>query len=153
MLNRSILDDINRIVSKRSDLNSNLNKPASDFQINELRSTFDLPEEFIDLFRFSNGLELYRLDDIDGYKFFSTEEMISENRILQQTYDEEWLPNRIAFCVILGEGNFLAIDLNNNSILDGFHEDPPIEWNKISNNLNDFLKELIDLNGKKFWLN
>lgn len=99
----------------------------------------------------SNGLILFQKDDIDGYKIFSLNEIISKNKYLQEIYEDGWDENKIIFCEIIGEGNYIAIDKNGN-IYDGFHEIDPKEWPLISNSLEEFLQFLVKNNGNKFWL-
>jgi hypothetical protein len=152
MLGKLLIDEIIKVVADKDDFESKLNPPATKDQIVNLKSIYKLPKELAELMQFSNGLELFKLDDIDGYKFYSTEKIISENEGLKTVYNEEWIEDIIVFCEIIGEGNYIAIDLRNGAVLDGFHETDPVEWMTISQNLNDFLSRLIELKGEKYWL-
>jgi SMI1 / KNR4 family (SUKH-1) len=140
------------IVTEIGVLKSKINPPATEDQIIKLKSIYNLPNEYFDLLRFSNGMVLFNLDDIDGFEFFSTDQIIKENNLLAESEEEKWTGEIIIFCSILGEGNYIAFDLRNNVLLDGFHEFFSEDWEPIELSLNEFLSRLIELKGDKFWL-
>ncbi len=90
MLDRQIADQINNSVLDKGDLVSKVNAPATDIQIEKLKSIHSLPGVFYDLLRFSNGMELFNYKDLDGYNFYSVDKLIKENKELINAYEERW---------------------------------------------------------------
>ena len=152
MFNRQLTDDITSAVFDKGDLVSRINPPATDTQINALKSAYSFPDVFYEMLRFSNGMELFNYKDLDGYNFYTVDKLIKENKELIKTYEEKWIEEILVFCEILGEGNYIAVNLATGEILDGFHEVGPDKWAVISPDLMDFLEKLIKLKGEKFWL-
>jgi hypothetical protein len=157
MLDKVLFKEIEKIVSEEivteiGVLKSKINPPATEEQIAKVKSILNLPDDYVDLLRFANGIELFNLDDIDGFLFLSTDQIVNENKVLAELEEESWTGEIVVFCLILGEGNYIAFDLKNNVLLDGFHEVDSREWAPIKLTLNDFMKKLIDLKGNKFYL-
>jgi hypothetical protein len=157
MLDKVLFREIEKVVSEEIDteigvLKSKKNPPAAEEQIAKLKSILNLPDDYLDLLRFANGIELFNLDDIDGFLFLSCDQIVKENKVLAELEEDSWTGDVVVFCLILGEGNYIAFDLKNNVLLDGFHEVDSKEWQPIKLNLNDFIQKLIDLKGEKFWL-
>ena len=152
MFDRQLTDSINSAVLDKGDLVSTINPPATDTQVDALKSVYSFPDVFYELLKFSNGMELFNYKDLDGYAFYTVDKLIKENKGLIKTYEEKWTGEILVFCEILGEGNYIAVNLATGQILDGFHEVDPGQWTVISPNLMDFLEKLIKLKGEKFWL-
>ncbi len=157
MLCKDTLKEIQNIVREEISteigvFKSKVNPPGNENQIADLISVYHIPDEYLNFLRFANGMTLFNLDDIDGYKFFSVEEIIKENKLLADSEEERWTGERIVFCGILGEGNYIAFDLKTKLLLDGFHEIYSDEWETIPLSFGEFLKKLIELKGEKFWL-
>lgn len=152
MLDKQLTDEIYKTLRDSGDLISKVHPPATEAQIEQLKSVYSFPAVFYDLMRFSNGMELFNFKDLDGYRFYSVDSLIKENKGLISTYEEQWTEAILVFCEILGEGNYIAVNLATGEILDGFHEVDPDQWRVISPNLISFLDKLIKLKGEKFWL-
>ncbi len=112
---------------------------------------FVFPKALIDFQLISNGATFYNYDDIDGYKFYSIEEIIKTNDQIKDTYQEGYDKNKIVFCEIIGEGNYIAIDSVGN-IYDGFHEIDPVSWSLIEESLSVWLEKVFENEGRKYWL-
>lgn len=133
------------------------NKSATQQEISHLISKDHLkvPADYLRFLQATNGCVLYQYQDLGGFEFLGTNEIEKENRIQRQTYGQEWDDRLTVFCNVLGDGDFLSFRLrpdNNYDILDCDHDESPDNWNVISHSFNDFLKGLIDGNGKRFWL-
>jgi hypothetical protein len=133
------------------------NNSAEPKQIQNVIAFFKerLPNEYIDFLKLYNGCELYKLEDIGGFNFLSTEMIMKENDFHKKEYGDAWDDSIIFFCECLGEGNFIGFrPLENGKylLLDCFHEEKPSEWRPIGDSFDVFLEKLIDLKGEKFWL-
>jgi hypothetical protein len=116
---------------------------------------YQLPNDYIDFLKYFDGCQLFLFENLDGFNFLGTNNIIAHNTRLSEDYDEEWENNIIVFCECVGEGNYLGFRiLNNNSyeVIDCFHEEVPANWGKISSSFEDLLEKLINYKGKKFWL-
>ncbi len=67
-------------------------KGASEQEIEHLEASLgqQLPSEYRDLLSFTNGCCLYNFDNIDGYNFLGTENMLYYNNLNREAYEEDW---------------------------------------------------------------
>jgi hypothetical protein len=114
-----------------------------------------LPDEYISFLLAYNGLELYKHEDVGGFLFFCTGNLIEENGSLKKEYGLYWDNSIILFCQIIGEGNFLGFRIQEDGkygVVDCFHELPPREWETIETSFDACLDKLLKNNGEKYWL-
>jgi hypothetical protein len=113
-----------------------------------------IPTQYIELLKFSDGIELYNYENVDGLVLFGLNEMIHYTQYAKNTYDEEWQDNIVIFAKIIGEDNYLGFRIKDYKyeILDCYFEEAPLEWRTISNDFDDFLVKYIHMNGEKFWI-
>ena len=135
---------------------SKFNSGATVDEINSCNQYFNnlLPIEYLELLVHYNGVELFNLQDIDGFRFLDTLKIIEVNELEKQN-NSDYDPRIILFCEIIGEGNYLGFRVNENGfyvILDCFHEEKPTEWRVIGYSFDDLLEKIIDEKGTKFWL-
>ena len=117
--------------------------------------SYEPPEEYIDFLRNVNGCDIFKYDNIDGFCFLSTQKVIQTNHNLKEAYGTDWNDNIIVFCECIGEGNYIGFRVKNKNsyeVVDCFHEDLPSEWKTIAFSLENFLENLLNAKGKKFWL-
>ncbi len=114
-----------------------------------------IPKEYVELLSFSNGMELFNYDDIDGLKLLSLQEIENYTSYGKKTFEEDWQDNILFFAKIIGEDNYLGfrIDGNKYEIVDCYFEELPSEWRSVSDKLDDFLEKYIVKNGEMFWIN
>lgn len=130
---------------------------ASDSEIASLieNEASKLPEEYLDLLRHFNGFRLFVYEELSGFKFLGTAEIIEEAKLQKEIYGEDWDESVVIFCQLICDGDFIGFRFNQDgsySILDCFHEINPNEWQVVSGSLEAFLEKLIVEKGKKFWL-
>ena len=113
-----------------------------------------LPKQYVDILQFSDGIELFNYDNIDGIKLLSIKEIEKYTQYSRNTFEEDWLEDIIIFAKIIGEDNYLGFKKNENDydILDCYFEELPMEWKIISNDLDVFLVEYIRKHGEKYWI-
>ena len=131
---------------------------ATTQQIKALNERFDirLPVEYVNFLLDYNGLELYKYEDIGGFLFFQTDNLVEENNLIKEDYEaEDWDNSIVLFCRVLGEGNFIGFRLKDNDkyeVIDCFHESLPSEWEVIETSFNIFMDKLLKNEGEKYWL-
>ena len=114
-----------------------------------------IPKEYVDFLSFSNGMELYNYDDIDGVRLLSLEEMEEYTLYAKNTFEDNWQDNILIFAKIIGEDSYLGFKLYEMKyeIVDCYFEVLPSEWSVIGENFDDFLQKYISKNGDKYWIN
>ncbi len=153
--NKLVRHDVN---GKVFEVEFKLNPSAEDGDITTVEKELGilLPSSFKEFLEFCDGAEIYNYKGIDGFKIFSTSEILLENKRLADEYQQDWLSDIIVFAECLGEGNYLAfkaqLSQKGYSIIDCFHEVNPIEWNVMEENFDIFLDKLIKNEGNKYWL-
>lgn len=113
-----------------------------------------IPKEYMEFLLFSNGMELFNYDDIDGVKLLSLQEIEKFTSYGKNTFEEDWQDNVLFFAKIIGEDNYLGFRMkeNNYEVIDCYFEELPSEWSAVAENFDDFLEEYITRNGEKFWI-
>lgn len=113
-----------------------------------------IPKEYIEFLTFSNGMELFNYDDIDGVKLLSLREIEHYTSYGKNTFEEDWQDNIIIFAKIIGEDNYLGFRINENKyeVVDCYFEELPSDWSAVAEKLDDFLEKYIMKNGEKFWI-
>jgi hypothetical protein len=113
------------------------------------------PEDYIDFLRKFNGCTLFTYQDLGGFEFLGTAGILKENHLQRLTYEEDWDDNLTVFCNLIGDGDFLSFRVHEDhsySVVDCYHDDIPKNWKVIANSFDDFLNQLIDQKGRRFWL-
>lgn len=133
------------------------NLGASDIEIASFitHESLNLPDEYLDLLRQFNGFSLFGYEDLGGFQFLGTAEIIEENKLEKEIYGEDWDESVVVFCKLICDGDFIGFRFYHDgsySILDCFHEASPNEWQVISVSFGAFLEKLIAEKGKRFWL-
>lgn len=135
-----------------------INSLAQDNQLIAVRKELGLefPSSFKSFLKIYNGGEIYNYDWLDGFKIFSTDEIVEVNKFIANEYGEDWINSIIIFAECIGEGNYLGFKVSENceeyQVLDCFHEELPINWKTIDKSFDMFLYHLILHNGNKYWL-
>ncbi len=114
-----------------------------------------IPNDYLELCEIANGFTLFDYGDLDGFRFLSLGELKTLNDFTREMYAEDWDEKILVFCVVLGDGDYLALrseDGGRYSILDGYHDAIPLKWNVIGASIDAFLNRLIDERGRKFYL-
>ncbi len=113
-----------------------------------------IPKQYIEFLSYSNGMELFNYDNIDGLKLLSFQEIEKYTLYAKNTYEEDWNDNIMIFAKLIGEDNYLGfrIEENQYEIIDCYFEDSPFEWKMISKDYDDFLTKYIKGFGDKYWI-
>jgi SMI1 / KNR4 family (SUKH-1) len=114
-----------------------------------------IPKDYIDFLRKFNGCTLFKYQDLGGFEFLSTTNILKENALQRLTYENDWDSNLTVFCNLICDGDFLSFKNNEDgsySIMDCYHDDNPGNWKIIADSLDNFLNKLITEKGKRFWL-
>ena len=130
---------------------------ASEEEINKCDIYFDnkLPNDYLSFLRRYNGCTFFKVSDIGGFQFWGCDELIFHNKFQKENLGSDWDERIVLICACLGDGDYVGIKTNTDDsyeIIDCFGEEIPANWNSIGNSFSDFLEELIDQKGKKFWL-
>jgi len=122
--------------------------------INELR--FSLPESYVEFLSKFDGGDFYNYEDLDGFRFFGTKDIVKMNENIKNEYEDDWINEILIFAECIGEGNYLGFKFENNcdryKVLDCFHEELPSNWVSFAENFDEFLEKLVLNNGNKYWL-
>ena len=158
MLTQLFAPDAKIVDSDGSVLKFNKYFKASKDELEELQIKlgFILPLEYLDFLSFSNGCIMYNFNDIDGYYFYNTTEMIKENEYFRKTYFDNNHSDIIVIGFTFGEHDFLGlkkVSKDEYSVIDCYPDGDPSDWNTISISFDIFVEELIINSGKKFWFN
>lgn len=113
-----------------------------------------LPKQYIDLLLYSNGMELFNYNDIDGLELLSINEIEKYTRYAKKTFEEQWQDNIIIFAKIIGEDNYLGFRKTTEgyAIIDCYFEELPNEWRVIAESFDSFLEKYLLSYGDKYWI-
>ena len=113
-----------------------------------------LPRQYVDLLCFSDGIELFNYDNIDGLKLLGLDEIEKYTNYSKNTYEEDWDDDIIIFAKIIGEDNYLGFRKKEYGydILDCYFEELPSDWEIISSDFDEFLVRFLSEEGNKFWI-
>lgn len=133
------------IVSK---VTCTFNSPASEKEISRVSelSEFDLPREYVDMLRYSNGFRLF--DDIynGGYQIYSVDEVFEDYNLVRPP--DHWIPIG-GYC-----GDLIYIDTSKKETGYLIFQDPteiPTPTYRFTIGLSDWLEKLILAQGNQFW--
>lgn len=134
-----------------------VNEPATDHEIQEANKHFGyrIPADYISFLRHFNGAVFFKVEDIGGFQFLGCSQLIRLNQFQKENLEEDWNDEIILFCSCLGDGDYIGFKVENGksySILDCFAEEVPSRWRSFGKSFDDFLENLIDSKGEKFWL-
>lgn len=132
-------------VKKNQSLNSQKSKSAL---------IDSIPDQYVEFLLFSDGMELFNYDNLDGLKLLSLQEIEQYTNYCKNTFEEDWQDNIIIFAKIIGEDNYLGFRLYDNcyEVIDCYFEELPSDWEVIDGQFDDFLKNYITGKGNKFWI-
>ncbi len=133
-----------------------LTEPANQNEILQVEQDLGklLPYGYKEFLLQYNGARLYDYEGLDGYVLLGTKDIVSTNRFVASTFEEDWIDNFIIFAKYIGEGNYLAFDSRTEEykVVDCFMEELPQDWNEVASSFDVFLKEIIKSQGRKYWL-
>jgi len=131
-----------------------MNKKASEEQITECANSFEnkLPEDYKNFLGIYNGGILFQIEDIGGFKFLGTDELVKENTFQKENFGEDWNENIILFCLCIGDGEYLGFKIDDNKIVHCIMDEIPSNWKIIENSFNELVTKLIDERGRKYWI-
>jgi hypothetical protein len=113
-----------------------------------------LPNSYKNFLRLYNGAKIFDYEGLDGFIILGTNDLMEANKLVAETFEDDWVDYLIMFAKYIGEGNYLAFDVRNGeyNIVDCFTEELPKEWNQIDVNFDSFLENIIKNEGNKYWL-
>jgi hypothetical protein len=118
----------------------------------ELDTGISVPGELKEFYKFSYGALL------NEYEMLTISEIASLLPKMRWTYEEGWRDSVLPFAYVRGVGDVVAFDINESSedgllsILDGFHEFPPVQWKVICYGLRTWLAKMTENCFRPFWL-
>jgi hypothetical protein len=133
----------------------NMGASQQDIKLRLLDLGVKIPTDYVDFLKSFDGCTLFNYNDIGGFEFLGTNEILNETNIQSKTYEDDWDNGLTVFCRLIGEGDFICFrDKADNGydILDCDHDDSPKNWNVIDHSFNNFLKRLIEEKGRRYWL-
>lgn len=139
-------------------LSKNITKePANDLEIANSDTYFNnkIPHDYLNFLKKYNGIVLFDVAGISGFKFFGCQELILENKFQKENLGIQWDDNILLICSCLGDGDFIGLNItskNSYEIVDCFNEEIPSNWASINGSFEFFLEKIIDEKGRKFWL-
>jgi len=113
-----------------------------------------LPKEYKYFLEYYDGGTLFKYEDIGGYKFLSTKEIIEVNELQIKTYEEYWDGSIIFFCELLGNGEYLGFKTTETSVYRIVHSmmaAKPEEWSVIEDSFDTLIEMIIKEKGKEYW--
>lgn len=129
--------------------------PATETDIAGARAAMGrpLPDELVAFWQLSNGANLFvNESSLHGVGLASTE-LLAELQIEEREfYGPGVLDGYLVFARVNGAGDFLVLELSSGRVLDGVHAEQPHEWKPISESLTHWLEQLIEANGRYFWI-
>lgn len=143
---------------KKIEVTFELNEPSSleDIVNVERELGVELPHSYKEFLKNYNGARIFDYDGLDGFIILGTKDITKANKFGKVTFDEDWIESIIIFAKYIGESNYLGFNVSNGdseyAVIDCFFEELPEEWSEISNNFDEFLWEIVEQQGKKFWL-
>ena len=113
-----------------------------------------IPKQYIEFLLYSNGMELYNYDNIDGLKLLSIQELETHTDYSINTFEDDWQDNILIFAKIIGEDNYLGFRINDQycEIIDCYFEQMPSDWEVIDGTFDEFLTKYLISNGNKYWI-
>ncbi len=113
-----------------------------------------IPKQYVEFLLFSDGMELFNYDNLDGIKLLSLQEIEKYTNYCKNTFEEDWQDNIIIFAKIIGEDNYLGFRMKENyyEIIDCYFEESPSEWAVIAYEFDEFLEKYITEKGEKYWI-
>ena len=127
---KNSLNLIEKIVSEREghcftydglDSFTTMNKKASYDNLQSAITYFQgkLPLEYVNFLKIFDGGTIFKFNDIDGFKLFSADEIVKENKSIKETLEEFHDENLIFFCTILGgDAEYLGFRVKDDSKYD-----------------------------------
>ena len=134
------------------------NQPADIKEIKKFETQLNvkLPNSFKHFLSSYNGARIYDYDNIDGFILFGISEIINLNKLAQATFDEDWNDKILIYGKYIGENNYLGFyvedDYSEYKVIDCYFDDVPNNWRIIAKDFDDFIKQIVENNGNKYWL-
>jgi len=133
-----------------------MNESATDEEISkcDVYSKNRLPNEYKYFLQYFNGGILFEYDEIVGFKFLGSNDLIQENEFRKEGFGEDWDNNVILFCYLVGIGECIGFrfkETKDYEIVHCFMDMLPNEWLVIGNSFDEFIGKLIVEKGKEYW--
>lgn len=129
--------------------------PASEVQIREAQalSRQTIPAELQEFWRASNGANLFvNESSLHGIGVASTDLLADLQIEEEEFYGRQAMEGYLVFARVNGAGDFLVLDLATGRVLDGIHAEQPHEWKPIAESFNHWLAQLVENDGRYFWI-
>lgn len=129
-------------------------EPATEEVLDSLSRSITLPSHVRQMLKISDGFEIFKFHDIDGYRIFSSSQLLTVNLLISSSYGDYWDDGYFIFGECIGDGTYFASREagGRDEVLDVFLEVDPAEWTVIASDPSDLLDKIISSNGRKFWL-
>ncbi|MCB0035034.1 MAG: SMI1/KNR4 family protein [Anaerolineales bacterium] len=136
-----------------------LQKGISQFDLTAIQSQYKLalPKELVEFYTFSYGALLNEIEILTVPQIIHLKEEWQQMRYDEDEDDVERLIHLIPFARLRGVGDVFVFDMAQQkdsyfSILDGFHEYPPSQWESICFGLENWLTQLVKNDFQQYWL-
>lgn len=121
-----------------------------------LHKTSDIPTDYLEFLRIvADGAIIYYEQEFGqwGFELFSHKEFALKQGFWRENLV---LPNNtryLAFCELYGENTVLVFDTTDTKlcVLEANCYFPPTEWTRVAHSLDEWLDQLIDNGGEKYW--
>ena len=130
------------------------NTPISTDELNELSTRYrlELPQEYIDFLKISNGGIVFNNDEDGGYKILGLQEAIDYTRSMSRIGLEKQM---LIFMTALFSPDMLVFDMQRTDskryILDGDVGYPVKDWNYLKGGFNTLLTRMYQSDGAMYW--
>jgi hypothetical protein len=112
-----------------------------------------IPPQLLEFWRASNGANLFiNESSLHGVGVASTELLADLQIEEEEVYGKELLKEHLIFARVNGAGDFLVLNVHTGQVLDGVHAEQPEEWKPIAESFNHWLEQLLDANGRYYWI-
>ncbi|GHT09376.1 hypothetical protein FACS189426_07600 [Bacteroidia bacterium] len=111
-----------------------------------------LPEEYKYFLKYYDGGILYKYENLGGFKFLSTQEIIDANELQKTIYEEYWDGSIIFFCELLGTGEYLGFKISDTASYKIVHSETAQheeEWIVAGNSFDALIELIISEKGKE----
>lgn len=112
-----------------------------------------LPDDFLRFWQTTDGANLFVNESgLHGVGVASTRLIVELQQEEAELYGPITLAPYAVFARVNGSGDFLVFELGSGRVLDGIHAEQPGEWRPIAASFSDWLRRLLDANGRYYWL-
>ncbi len=143
---------LNNVFTIRYEFKWNKSAPDSEIQKATKDIKYNLPKDYIDFLKITNGAILYYDSKYGqwGYEFYPIKKIVKETIDLRKLGYE--IPEHIfMFARCFGDSDMILIDTEKKAIIYGEGSLPYDKWEVIANSFEEFMDKLIESQGKKYW--